>query len=104
MGYGSGVLVFSEVNLCGLGVGVILVLMDGWCLSGLGYDGGFLLDMLMIFMSIVECIEILWDGVLVIYGFDVVVGVINIIIKSEFDGVEFGYIFEDSGVDGGNSN
>ena len=103
-GYGSGASASSEVNLRGLGAGATLVLMDGRRLPGLGYDGGSSSDMSMIPMSIVERIEILRDGASAIYGSDAVAGVINIITKSEFDGVELGYTFEDPGVDGGNSN
>ena len=100
-GYGSGASASSEVNLRGLGAGATLVLMDGRRLPGLGYDGGSSSDMSMIPMSIVERIEILRDGASAIYGSDAVAGVINIITKKEFDGVEFGYNFEDPGVDGG---
>ncbi|AXT39077.1 TonB-dependent receptor [Alteromonas sp. BL110] len=103
-GYGGGAAASSEVNLRGLGAGATLVLMDGRRLPGLGYDGGSSSDMSMIPMSIVERIEILRDGASAIYGSDAVAGVINIITKKEFDGVEFGYNFEDPGVDGGNSS
>jgi outer membrane receptor protein involved in Fe transport len=103
-GYGSGAAASSEVNLRGLGAGATLVLMDGRRLPGLGYDGGSSADMSMIPMSIVERIEILRDGASAIYGSDAVAGVINIITKKEFDGVNIGYSFEDPGVDGGNSN
>ncbi|MBU2976661.1 TonB-dependent receptor [Alteromonas sp. C1M14] len=103
-GYGSGAAASSEVNLRGLGSGATLVLMDGRRLPGLGYDGGSSSDMSMIPMSIVERIEILRDGASAIYGSDAVAGVINIITKKSFDGVQLGYTFEDPGVDGGNSN
>ncbi|MEG3766036.1 TonB-dependent receptor [Alteromonas sp. 14N.309.X.WAT.G.H12] len=103
-GYGSGASASSEVNLRGLGSGATLVLLDGRRLPGLGYDGGSSSDMSMIPMSIVERIEILRDGASAIYGSDAVAGVINIITKKSFDGVELGYTFEDPGVDGGDSN
>jgi outer membrane receptor protein involved in Fe transport len=103
-GYGSGASASSEVNLRGLGAGATLVLMDGRRLPGLGYDGGSSSDMSMIPMSIVERIEILRDGASAIYGSDAVAGVINIITKKQFDGVNVGYSFEDPGADGGNSS
>ena len=41
-------------------------------------------------MSAVERVEILADGASATYGADAVGGVVNLIMKSDFDGVEFG--------------
>jgi outer membrane receptor protein involved in Fe transport len=102
-GYGSGAAATSEVNLRGLGAGATLVLIDGRRLPGVGYDGGSTQDLSMIPMAIVERVEILRDGASAVYGSDAVAGVINIITKKEFDGIEASYFFEDPGVDGGNT-
>lgn len=41
-------------------------------------------DFNLIFVVVIECIEVLKDGVLVVYGFDVIVGVINFIMKNDY--------------------
>lgn len=46
-------------------------------------------DINSIFVFVVECVEVLVMGVLVIYGVDVVVGVINYIFKNDYEGLEF---------------
>lgn len=40
-----------------------------------------------VLMIVIDCMEVVKDGVLVLYGFDVVVGVVNFIIKCNYDGV-----------------
>lgn len=42
---------------------------------------------LFVLMIVIDCMEVVKDGVLVLYGFDVVVGVVNFIIKCNYDGV-----------------
>lgn len=73
------------IDLCNLGVQCILILVDGKCfgVSVSGYQ-----DVLQILLVIVECIDVLKDGVFLVYGFDVMVGVINIIICKNFEGLE----------------
>lgn len=69
----------SVILLCGLGDKCMLVLVDGICLA---YN-----DVNAIFSSMIECIEVLSDGVFVVYGFYVIGGVVNFILCLCFDGV-----------------
>lgn len=65
---------------------VILVLLNGNCLVLVGLLNW--VDLLMILVSLLECVEVIFDGGLFIYGFDVVVGVINFIFKKDMEGGE----------------
>lgn len=84
-----------QVNLCGFGVQGMLVLLNGCCLLYYGVLVGFQIQFVnidVILVVVIECMEVLIDGVLVVYGIDVVVGVINVIIKCNFQGVEISFI------------
>lgn len=62
-------------------------------------SGGFqFVDVNMIPISAIEKIELLQDGASAIYGTDAVAGVVNIILKSDFKGMEVGlnYGFSDN--------
>jgi iron complex outermembrane receptor protein len=68
-----------------------LVLIDGKRVasSPVAASGGFeFVDLNLIPLSAVERIEVLTDGASAIYGTDAVSGVINIILKKDFTGVE----------------
>ena len=80
-GYGAG------VNLRALGVGATLVLVNGHRqpLSGLNAD---FVDVSNIPWSAVERIEVLPDGASAIYGADAIAGVVNIILRDDFQGAE----------------
>jgi iron complex outermembrane receptor protein len=70
-----------------------LVLINGRraAVSPVAASGGFnFVDVSMIPVSAVERIEILADGASATYGADAVGGVVNLITKSDYDGVEFG--------------
>ena len=77
----------SGVNLHGMGSDATLVLVDGHRVAPGNIDGGFA-DVSMIPLSAVERIEILTDGASAIYGSDAVGGVVNIIMRKDFDGLE----------------
>lgn len=78
----------------------MLVFFNGCCL-GVIIVG--LQDLGQILMSMVQCIEVLKDGVLVVYGFDVIVVVVNVIIDVGFDGLEVNVLSgQFSQGDGGN--
>ncbi len=54
-------------------------------------SGGFqFVDVNLLPMSAIQKIEILQDGASAIYGTDAVAGVVNIILKSDYNGAEFG--------------
>ena len=77
----------SSVNLRGLGSGSTLVLLNGRRLAPASSIGN-ITDISMIPASAVERIEILTDGASSIYGSDAVAGVVNFILRDDFEGVE----------------
>ena len=77
----------SAFNLNGIGPAATLTLLNGQRLAPAGADGSFI-DVSMIPLGAVERIEILPDGASAIYGSDAVAGVVNIITKRDFQGVE----------------
>ncbi|MCC5854877.1 MAG: TonB-dependent receptor plug domain-containing protein [Idiomarina sp.] len=72
------------VNLRGLGAARTLVLVNG----RRTVDGG---DFQTIPISAVERIEILKQGASTAYGADAVAGVVNVILKNNFDGFDVSY-------------
>lgn len=77
----------STVNLRGLGSESTLILIDG---RRIGYSGllGGVTDISTIPLSMVERVEIITDGASAIYGSDAVGGVVNIITKKEYSGID----------------
>jgi iron complex outermembrane receptor protein len=73
------------VNIRNLGEQRTLVLVDGkrWATSLAGFT-----DLSTIPSSLIERIEILKDGASAIYGSDAIAGVVNIILKERYTGVE----------------
>lgn len=86
-GIGAG---SSQVDLRNLGSQRVLVLVDGirWVneSSASGVSGSA--DLNTIPLAIVERIEVLEDGASAIYGSDAIAGVVNIITRKHFDGVQ----------------
>jgi iron complex outermembrane receptor protein len=81
---------FEYVDLRNLGPQRTLVLVDGQRFVTSANSGAFAgVDFNNIPTEFVDHIEILRDGASPIYGSDAVSGVINIITKSHFDGVQF---------------
>ncbi|MEM9617059.1 MAG: TonB-dependent receptor [Pseudomonadota bacterium] len=80
----------SSVNLRGLGSGSTLVLLNGHRLAPSSGIGDFV-DISMIPASALERIEVLTDGASSIYGADAVAGVVNFVLRDDFDGVEASY-------------
>lgn len=80
----------QTVSLRGLGSTRTLVLVNGrrW----LGLAGGQV-DTSQIPLAVIERIEVLGDGASAVYGSDAIAGVINIILRDDFEGMEvdFGY-------------
>jgi outer membrane receptor protein involved in Fe transport len=74
-------------NLRGLGPGATLTLIDGHRLAPAGGAGAFV-DSSLIPLAAVDRIEVLPDGASAIYGADAVAGVVNIILRKDFDGAE----------------
>jgi len=80
------------VNIRGLGFKRTLVLINGRRAPGSFFGGGSsdlgAVDLNTIAMPMVERVEVLKDGASAIYGSDALAGVINIITKSDFEGVQ----------------
>jgi len=81
----------SGVSLRGLTLGATLVLIDGYRMAPypLSDDGQrAFVDIAAIPFNAVERIEILKDGASAIYGSEAVAGVINVILKKNFEGTQ----------------
>ncbi|KFZ38047.1 TonB-dependent receptor [Shewanella mangrovi] len=79
----------ATINLRGAGSERTLVLIDGKRFPGSPTMGGSSANLNAIPMSAVERIEILTDGASSTYGSDAIAGVVNIIMKKNYQGVEF---------------
>ena len=78
----------TRVNLRGLGAERTLVLLNGrrFVFGGTGADE--LADLDMIPLSVIERVEISTSGATSIYGSDAVAGVVNVITRRNFSGLE----------------
>ena len=77
----------AEVQLRGLGPGTTLTLINGQRQGESGFQGMFT-DVSTIPASAVERIEILPEGATALYGSDAIGGVVNIILRRNFNGFE----------------
>ncbi len=77
----------SSVNLRGLGAGSTLTLLNGRRIAPTSNNGGFV-DVSMIPVSAIERVEILSDGASSIYGADAVAGVVNFVLRDDYEGLE----------------
>ena len=75
------------INLRGLGANETLVLINGRRVAASTTLGSFV-DLSQIPVTAVDRLEILLDGASAVYGADAVSGVVNIILKSQADGVQ----------------
>lgn len=76
----------STVNLRGLGSNRNLVLIDGR--RGQPLNGALIVDINAIPSAAVERVEIITGGASAVYGADAVSGVVNFILKKDFEGLE----------------
>ena len=77
----------ANISLRGAGSGRTLVLLDGKRMPGSPKQSGAGANIAVIPTAAVERIEILTDGASAIYGGDAAAGVVNVILKKDFDGV-----------------
>lgn len=92
----------NYANLRNLGANRTLVLVNG---RRLGITTGGLQDLSAIPVSMIERIEVLKDGASTMYGSDAMAGVINVITRTNFEGMEVTlYGGEYSDGDGGKKN
>jgi len=76
----------AGLNLRGLGQRATLVLLNGRRLAP--SSGGSYVDISLIPLTAVERVELLTDGASAIYGSDAVGGVVNFILRDDFEGIE----------------
>ncbi len=89
----------SQANLRGLGAQGTLVLLNGRRLSYYGAPAGFqtqFVNIDSIPAAAIERMEVLTDGASAVYGTDAVAGVINVITKREYKGLEVNVIADKS--------
>lgn len=77
----------AGVNLRGLGQRATLLLVNGRRLAPSGV--GAFVDISLIPVSAIERVEILTDGASAIYGSDAVGGVVNLVLRDKFEGLDF---------------
>jgi iron complex outermembrane receptor protein len=87
----------SSINLRGLGPNATLLLVNGQRLAPAGYNGTFA-DASVIATEAIERVEIVADGASAIYGSDAIAGVVNLILRKNFQGVRTSVQF--GGADG----
>lgn len=75
----------STFNLRGIGPNATLTLLNGNRFASTGISS--VIDVSAIPVSAVERVEIIADGASAIYGADAVAGVVNIILKRDYDGM-----------------
>ncbi|MDG2297677.1 MAG: TonB-dependent receptor [Gammaproteobacteria bacterium] len=102
---GSSAMSNATVSVRGLGSSRTLVLMDGRRMPGSPHLGGAgAVNINMIPTVAVERVEILADGASSVYGSDAIAGVINVITKKNFDGLQLQYRRGDRDRDDGEEN
>ncbi|WP_160174150.1 TonB-dependent receptor plug domain-containing protein [Sphingopyxis sp. MWB1] len=78
----------ATVNLRGLGTVRTLVLQNGRRIVGASQDG--VVDLNMIPPSLVARVEVVTGGASAVYGSDAMAGVVNFVMKDDFEGLEVG--------------
>jgi iron complex outermembrane receptor protein len=76
----------SSINLRGVGEGTTLVLLNGRRMAT-GYSSAAV-DITALPLSAVERVEVVTDGASAVYGSDAVGGVVNFVLRSDYDGAE----------------
>jgi iron complex outermembrane receptor protein len=83
LGNGEGV---NSIDLRGLGVSTTLTLLNGRRLALA--NNGQAADVSLIPLAAIDRVEVLTDGASAIYGSDAIGGVVNFILRDDFDGAE----------------
>ena len=92
----------ATLNLRGVGAARTLILLNGRRVVGSpSLGGGGTVNLNMIPFSAVDRIEVIADGASAIYGSDAVAGVVNVILKKNYDGMRFSARYGDRDRDDG---
>jgi len=95
----------ASISLRGVGSSRTLVLLDGRRMAGSGNRaGGGIQNLNVIPFAAVERIEILRDGASAVYGSDAIGGVVNIIMRKDYEGLHFAVQIDKPTQDGGEAN
>jgi iron complex outermembrane receptor protein len=78
----------ASIDLRGLGSQRTLVLVNGRRMINSGTGAASTVDLNTIPVSMIKQIEVLKDGASAVYGTDAVAGVVNIILKNDFEGLD----------------
>ncbi|KDC55131.1 TonB-dependent receptor [Pseudoalteromonas sp. S3431] len=78
----------ASIDLRGLGSQRTLVLVNGRRMINSGTGASSTVDLNTIPVSMIKQIEVLKDGASAVYGTDAVAGVVNIILKNDFEGLD----------------
>ncbi|WP_371188238.1 TonB-dependent receptor [Thalassotalea maritima] len=78
----------ASINLRGLGSSRTLVLVNGRRMINSGTGAASTVDLNTIPVSMIQRVEVLKDGASAVYGSDAVAGVVNIILKRDYEGFE----------------
>jgi len=95
----------SAVSLRGLGADATLVLVNGRRVAISAFAESVttnFVDINSLPVSAIERVEVLKDGASAVYGSDAIAGVVNIVLRKDFEGLEFTAGFGDTS-DGDNS-
>ena len=77
----------ATVNLRGMGLNRSLVLMDGRRVQPV--NGLLVVDLNTIPSAAIERVEVITGGAAAVYGADAIAGVVNFILRRDFEGLEF---------------
>lgn len=98
----------AAASLRGLGTSSTLTLVNGRRIAVSSFANGSenFVDINAIPLAAVDRIEVLTTGASAIYGADAVAGVVNVILRKDFDGLRLGFSYGDStrGTDEGKTN
>lgn len=95
----------SSIDLRGLGPERTLILVNGRRMGSVGVRGAPAQpDINLIPFSLVDRVEVLTEGVSAVYGADAVAGVVNVILRDDFEGFELTLNSEMPAEDGGELN
>ncbi|QYJ77691.1 TonB-dependent receptor [Shewanella acanthi] len=78
----------ARINLRGLGTSRTLVLVNGRRMIASGTGASSTVDLNTIPVSMIQRVEVLKDGASAVYGTDAIAGVVNIILKRDYEGFE----------------
>lgn len=92
------------VDLRGLGADRTAVLINGRRTPGNPLTGTSAVDLNTIPLSAIERVEVLTDSASAIYGADAIGGVVNVIMRDDYDGAEFEIGTEEPTREGGDSD